>query len=564
MPSILFRHLFVSLPLAAVLFIWSTVVPAGAAAAQGLGAEVVVVYNSRVPDSKEVAEYYAKRRKVPKAQVFGLDLPISEVMTRKEYLDNLERPLREALEKDKLLIFSPIKGHEKSRRVTEAKIRYAVLCYGVPTTIQKDLSLKEAGVEELRPELQRTEAAVDSQLALLPIVSDRLAWAGPFSNPLYKTKDVATLHSTNGLLMVTRLDGPSAAIARGLVDGAINAETNGLWGRAYFDARGLGTNDTYYQGDYYMKRAAAVARQFGFETELDTRAETFHAGYPLSHVALYAGWYDTEVSGPFTRSQVEFMPGAFAYHLYSYSAKTIRSSSNSWVGTLLEKGATCTMGAVDEPYLFTTPDISVFINRITFGGFTFGEAAHSAQRAFSWQTTIIGDPLYRPFGRSFQALHEDLQKRGSELEAWSHLLVVNRNLEGGANPDEMIRYVRKAPISRRSAVLTEKVGDIYWAKKSLGDGVDTTESALKRGPSRQQTVRLLMKAAQQRTLYGPAKKAYRHYDTLLRTIPDYPEPLGIYQLMLPLAKRTGDEEAVQHCEEEIKRLTVAEAGGARE
>jgi hypothetical protein len=37
------------------------------------------------------------------------------------------------------------------------------------------------------------------------------------------------MHPTNGILLVTRLDGPSASIARGLVDKALEAETNGLW-----------------------------------------------------------------------------------------------------------------------------------------------------------------------------------------------------------------------------------------------------------------------------------------------------------------------------------------------
>src|SRR5207247_11155568 len=66
--------------------------------------------------------------------------------------------------------------------------------------------------------------------------------------PIY----AASLHPTNGILMVTRLDGPTAAIARGLVDKAIQAETDGLWGRAYFDVRGL-TNGSYKLGDDWIR-----------------------------------------------------------------------------------------------------------------------------------------------------------------------------------------------------------------------------------------------------------------------------------------------------------------------
>jgi uncharacterized protein (TIGR03790 family) len=302
---------------------------------------------------------------------------------------SLEQPLVKKLEQEKLFVFGPatnrypeFKAADPSvRRIIDASIRYAVLCYGVPVKIQGDPTLNEEGSEKVPPELRRTEAAVDTQLALCPNVEQKLHWAGPLPSPFYGFTNASMMHPTNSLLMVTRLDGPSAAIARGLVDKAMEAETNGLWGRAYFDARGLATNDSYFLGDNFMHGAALAAGRFGFETELDNGPDTFSAGHPLSQIALYGGWYDQVVKGPFLLPTVEFMPGAFAYHLYSFSAQTIRSTENSWVGTLLAKGATCTMGAVDEPYLSGTPDLATFVGRLTFGGFTFGEAAYTAQGA---------------------------------------------------------------------------------------------------------------------------------------------------------------------------------------
>jgi tetratricopeptide (TPR) repeat protein len=274
----------------------------------------------------------------------------------------------------------------------------------------------------------------------------------------------------------------------------------------------------------------------------------------MSQIALYGGWYDQDVSGPFTRPTVEFRPGAFAYHLYSFSAGTLRSTSHSWVGTLLEKGATCTMGAVDEPYLIGTPDILVFVSRLTFQGFTFGEAAYAAQNWLSWQTTIVGDPLYQPFGRSLESLHRDLEKRGSKLLEWSHLLVVNRNLSIGSSLPELIRYLESFPIQRQSAVLTEKLGDLYWANGKLGDAVESYEAALHRAPSPQQTIRLLLKAAERRAIYGPDAKAYGHYETLIKEFPDYPDLLKVYQQMCLLAKRMKNTTEIERCEKEIKRL----------
>ena len=538
-----------------------------AALAGNAATEVVVVYNSRVPESKEVAEYYALRRQVPKEQVFGLDLPAGEAMSRKEFLDQLQQPLLKKLEESKLLVFGSATnrapdakaGDAPFRRVIEARIRYAALCYGVPARILKDPALVEETASQLPPEMQRNEAAVDTQLALLPVSEQKLPWVGSIRSPFFGATNASLLHPTNGLLMVTRLDGPSAAIARGLVDKAIEAETNGFWGRAYFDARGLATNDNYRLGDEFMRGAAAAAQRFGFETELDEKPETVSAGYPLSQVALYAGWYDQVVTGPFTRPTVEFMPGAFAYHLYSFSAQTIRSANNSWVGTLLQKGATCTMGAVDEPYLSLTPDIYAFVLRFTIAGFSFGEAAYAAQNCLSWQTAIIGDPLYQPCGRSLQVLHQDLEKRQSKLLEWSHLLVVNRNLAMGSKPGEVSSYIESFPFHRQSAVLTEKLADLYWTKGSLGDAVDTCEVALRRGPSPQQKIRLLIKCAERRAIYGPDSKAYGHYETLLKDFPDYPDALKIYQAMLVIAKRMNNAVEIGRCEKEIKRLSPASA-----
>src|SRR5262245_30033256 len=350
------------------------------------GAEVAVGYNSQVPDSKSVAEYYAQRREVPPAQVFGLELPTGEAITRKEFLSAFQDPLLKQLESRQLFKYSAATnqsadgrlGKERFRVLTDARVRYLVLCYGVPTKILKDTTLVEPSAASMPPEMQRNEGAVDTQLALLPVVEQHLPWPGPLASPFYGATNGNRFQPTNGILMVTRLDGPSAAIARGLVDKAMEAETNGWWGRAYFDVRGLATNDGYRKGDDMIRGAAIVAQRYGFDTDLDERPETFSAGYPMVQVGLYAGWYDQAVSGPFTLPKVDFMPGAFAYHLYSFSANTIRAP-NSWVGTLLQKGATCTMGAVDEPYLQGTPDISTFLHRFTFLGFTFGEAAYAAQ-----------------------------------------------------------------------------------------------------------------------------------------------------------------------------------------
>ncbi|HEY3915326.1 MAG TPA: TIGR03790 family protein, partial [Verrucomicrobiae bacterium] len=419
------------------------------------GSAVVVIYNTRMPASKDVANHYAARRNVPHNQVLGLNLPTDETMSRADYQDKLQFPLLRFLEKNKLIVYpSP-----NAVKPSVARIRYVVLCYGVPLRIAEDPKLIEPAEDSMKPELRRNGAAVDSELCTLPTRNPALPLAGPLHNPCFATTNATWFEPTNGILMVTRLDGPSASIALQLVDKAMEAETNGLWGRAYFDLRGL-TNGPYKMGDDWIGAAAEISRNHGFETIVDKQPETFSPAFPMSQIALYAGWYDWNVSGPFTRPNVEFMPGAFAYHLHSFSAQSLRTTTQHWCGPLLADGATATMGCIDEPYLAGTPDIAVFFAR-WLSGFSFGEAAYACTPVMSWQTTMIGDPLFRPFGKSPRELHNALEQRHSKLVEWSYLQVIDKGLTLGVSPARLINYLGTTQIPQDSAVLTEKVSDLY-------------------------------------------------------------------------------------------------------
>src|SRR5665213_2631792 len=118
-----------------------------------------------------------------------------------------------------------------AQKLERTTVRYAVLCYGVPLRIAEDPSRSEPGEEKLAAPLHRNGAAVDSELCLLPFPDTHRLLAGPLFNPFYDATNSASLNPLNGILMVGRLDGPDAAIARALVDKAMDAETNGLWGR---------------------------------------------------------------------------------------------------------------------------------------------------------------------------------------------------------------------------------------------------------------------------------------------------------------------------------------------
>jgi uncharacterized protein (TIGR03790 family) len=491
------------------------------------GDEVVVLYNSRVPESKMVAQHYAAARNVPAKQIFSFAITPGEVITRADFTDDLQKPLAADLVKAKLWKFGEAKiaangnvPEHTEERVVESKIRYAVLCWGMPLKIAPDDSIKEPDAKALGANFQHNEASVDSELAWLPLLKMKVQLTGPLPNLLYTCTNQTMLSPLNGLLLVARLDGPTPQIANALVDKAMEAESNGFWGRAYFDARGLMRGNPYFLGDEWLTTGAAICKQEGFDTETDTNEELFPASYPLSQIAVYAGWYSRETVGPFTLPKVEFMPGAFAYHLYSLSAETLRDPTRNWCGTLLAKGATCTMGCVYEPYLQFTPNIAFFLQSF-FNGYTFGEAAWVSQPALSWQTTVIGDPLYQPFKKSPPEIHAQLAREKNPLIEWSFNRLVNLDLVHGLRAPQLANFLENVPATAQSAVLTEKLANLYDESGKTESAIDTWQRALTLKPTPQQRIRIRRTLADKLVADGRDADAAENWRQLIAEEPDY-------------------------------------------
>ena len=529
------------------------------AMAAGAGSSVVVVYNKNLPESKALAEFYAGRRAVPANQLFGVDVnAASEVMSRTEFREKLQEPLYNWLVKEKLFTPNPVKripGVEY-RNLIAAKIRYLVLCFGVPLKIARDTQIKEDGMDKIQEQLRgRNEAAVDADLALLPNSAEKYPLTGPIISPFYLGTTAAAFHPTNGILMVARLDGPTVEIARGLVDKAIRAESDGLWGHAYVDARGLATGDLKL-GDDWMNGAAATLRRMGFDTKFDDKEAMFDAGFPMSQIAFYVGWYGLNPAGPFAQPTMEFMPGAFAYHLHSFSASTLRSTDSYWVGPLLAKGATITLGCVDEPYLAGSPNVAALLERLITLRWSYGEAAYGSQAALSWQTTIVGDPLYTPFAQPPDALHYKLEREKNPLVEWSHLRVVNLNLAKGATTDEVMKYLGDIASTTNSAVLQEKIGDLALANKKPSAACEAYEKGLRLSPSPQQKIRLLLAIGQWQSILGRTEEAFNAYKQLVTDAPQYPDAARIYRELTDLARKLGKNDDAEKFSKEAQHLSA--------
>ncbi len=534
----------------------------GLRVAEGAGNEVLVIYNSESPDSEAVARHYARRRSVPESQLLGLRLPQTATLSRADYVSAIQEPLRRHLVAKGLAEWVPDSSPlppgrkalaQKRLRLVRSEIRYLLLCYGVPWYIPQDPSLR-SDTQGIPPQLQRNDASVDDELALLP----RLGFDDPIAsapNPVVGVTNGAQIHPTNGVFMVTRLDGPTPEIARGLVDKALEAESRGLWGHAYIDLRAI-TNGPYGLGDRMITNAAVAAKRLGFETFVDNQPATLGVGYPLSQVALYVGWYDSGVTGPFYRASVEFQPGAFAYHLHSFSAANLRSASENWVGPLLARGATATMGCVAEPYLEFTPNPAMFLERWGYVGMTLGEAATAAHPVLSWQTVVVGDPLYRPFGRS---LAEDGKRLDDANDPWTaYALVRNANLQlmAGRSVEAVRDQLEGQRWATHHAVVAEKIARLYWSGIRVRRALEWYDTALGlTNATPMQRRRLLFDSVEAHRVLGQPAEAYRCLEQLIVTAPPDVDLQELRIRQLQFAREMRDVEKVTAVSNEVQRLS---------
>jgi uncharacterized protein (TIGR03790 family) len=375
----------------------------------------LVLFNTRDPESRALAEYYAERRRVPAEQVIGLDCPLEEEISRQQYIDTIEQPLRALFDRKEWWTLR--RDFEGQREVSDNRIRFVALMRGIPlkikTTIQPPSPEatpppRPNGGDPIRG---HDEASVDSELSVLGAFRDDPF--GIINNPYYRRFSPILDSSVSvGLLLVARLDAPTADTVRRMIDDTLLAERLGLYGWAYIDRRSI-PESGYREGDDWLQNAAAECWNHGIPVILDNNPAIFPAGFAVTNAALYYGWYDWQAGGAMGAPQ--FTPGAIAVHIHSFSARTLRDPNAHWAAPLLTRGAAATLGNVYEPYLDLTPHLDIFNERLV-QGFTFAESAYMSLKVLSWMTTIIGDPLYRPFaganGGSWR------REPGAEAEPW--------------------------------------------------------------------------------------------------------------------------------------------------
>jgi uncharacterized protein (TIGR03790 family) len=246
----------------------------------------------------------------------------------------------------------------------------------------------------------QTMAAVDSELTLIVAGPyQKISWLpNPFNGGFDRISFIQDVRANT--VMVGRLDGPTPAIARRLVDDALAVENTGLTGTFYIDARGLGGKPevgSYTWYDQHLIHLYDLVKKYSdMKVVLDKKPALFPPG-SCPDAALYCGWYSLRQYVP----AFQWQQGAVGYHVASYEASTLKQpGSNVWCKRMLEEGVAATLGPVTEPYLHSFPLPDQFFPLLMTGKLTLLEVYFRTIPQVSWMQILIGDPLYRPFKKN--------------------------------------------------------------------------------------------------------------------------------------------------------------------
>src|SRR5262249_15937178 len=121
------------------------------------------------------------------------------------------------------------------------------------------------------------------------------------------------------VMMVSRLDGSSAAKTTQMIDTTLEVENRGLEGKIYLHAPGRQGDDAYAQFDADLRHAADWLHQHAMmEVVLDDKEELLSAA-DAPACALYCGWYALRSY----RDSAQWVRGAVGYHVASNEMFTL-------------------------------------------------------------------------------------------------------------------------------------------------------------------------------------------------------------------------------------------------
>jgi len=337
---------------------------------------ILLVVNENSPLSREIGEYYARRRGVPAQNICRIKASTSEEISREDYERQIARPIGAFLGKQRL----------------QESIFYIVTTAGVP--------LKIAGAGD---GMNSSAAAVDSELTLL--YSDLHSGkahpiSGAIPNPFFGKRDRPFSHPAYPVYLVTRLAAYDFDGVKGMIDRCFAATNRGKF---VLDLRGPDDE----QGNDWLRNAAILLPKDRVVLE-----ETTQPLYGQMDVIGYASWGSNDRHRERRFAGFHWLPGGIVTEFVSTDGRTFAKPPDNWKPSMdwsnrsvwfaespqsmladyILEGASGASGHVYEPYLHMTPRPDLLLPAY-YSGRNLAESYYLAIPGLSWQNIVVGDPL---------------------------------------------------------------------------------------------------------------------------------------------------------------------------
>ena len=249
-------------------------------AEESLAASTIVVFNAEVPESAALAKFYAQKRGIARDHLIGLHCSVDEEIGRGQYDTTIAEPIRAACIKKHWWVL--LDDDAPERGIISSSIRFVALIKGIPlkirSTPQTILAINRVIRQPIATKLRsiRSSQCWRDSLTKFPARSTIRIFRATARLPAF---------GDSSLLLVCRLDAPTAETVRRMIVDSIAAEKNGLWGRAYVD-QAKNTTPGFEVGDKWLEEITAQLHKVGVPVVEDDAPAVFRHG--ISHVRLRA------------------------------------------------------------------------------------------------------------------------------------------------------------------------------------------------------------------------------------------------------------------------------------
>lgn len=499
-----------------------------------LAPATIVVFNSDLPESVDLAKFYAQKRNIPRDHLVALKCSREEEITRQEFDDTIATPLRTTFAQRKW--WTVHTDDSNAQTASTNSIRFVALIKGVPLKVKAtaDYPGDKVGPAPLG---DRNDASVDSEIAVLGAFAHQIS--GFVVNPYFQSYRPITETENSPLMLVCRLDAPTAATVKRMITDAVETEKTGLWGRAYVDAA-HNTSGGLQLGDRWFGEIPGQLHKVGVPVVFEDTPAIFPDGYPMTDCALYYGWYAGSVAGPFVQPGFRFVPGAVAVHLHSFSASTLRNPTAFWAAPLLTKGAAATIGNVYEPYLQLTAHLDIVNDRLLHG-FTFAESAYMSLQGLSWMSVIVGDPLYRPYRAWLEIdAKRDSSKASSDWKTYHEFALKN----GDKGPADFRNAARQLASRNHIGAMIEDLGGIEAREGNQSAATNYFSQARAIYSARDDLLRVVLEEADAWIKLNKPKRALDLVRSVNRIVTDAPAAPLLRKIETELSPSTASPSPV--------------------